>query len=126
MPVQAPFRAGIDQPIRHQGLQHLPPAGAFAGGRQARRPKFVHAQLLPKYTCQPARTPLPRALQLHLVQPHADHRGVICRQRTFGKQRDLTFGAFVEDLDRLAPGELLTIVDLAQVQDLTLHYLAIQ
>ena len=62
----------------------------------------------------------------YLVQPHADHRGVICRQRTFGKQRDLTFGAFVEDLDRLAPGELLTIVDLAQVQDLTLHYLAIQ
>jgi hypothetical protein len=37
------------------------------------------------------------------------------RRHVFRKQRDLTLGAFVADLDPLASGCSLTIVDLAQV-----------
>jgi hypothetical protein len=63
---------------------------------------------------------------LQLAQAHAHCLGVTCRLRAFRKQRDLPFSALFKHLDRLAPGELLTVVDLARLQHLALHELSIQ
>jgi hypothetical protein len=79
----------------------------------------------PAHARHPPRVPLPQVLQLHFAQAHAHRLGVTCPPYVFPKQRDLTFGTIVEHLDRLAPGELLGIVDLAQVQHLAPHDVAV-
>jgi hypothetical protein len=87
LPVQPPLAARIEQPIAHQRLQHVPPAGAFARVRQARRPELIQAKLFIQLAGQPARPPLPRPMQLHRLQPHlhAVRLGVL-GHRPFGRE----------------------------------------
>lgn len=47
MPAQPPLAPRIDEPVKHEGLQDLIPAGALATGGELIAPKFAEAQLLP-------------------------------------------------------------------------------
>src|SRR5271165_949535 len=79
-------------------------------------------------TRQPARAPLPRAMQFHRVEPHLDavRLGVIGDRAIGGKQRQLGVAArsLVKGFDLTTPSLLLAVVDLAEVQHLALHHLA--
>src|SRR6516165_8457063 len=101
------------------------PACPLAARAEPLAPELVERQLAPQVQGQPASAPLPRPTQLQLIELQADDRGV--RQHSlaavFRKQRQgarrrrsvLLHG------DRLAPCQLLRIVDLAQVQQRPLH-----
>src|SRR5271157_1029578 len=69
-PVQAPFAAGIDQPVAYQRLQDVPPTRAFARVRQAPRPEPIKLEQLIQLARKPACAPLPRPMQLHAIKPH--------------------------------------------------------
>ena len=58
--VQLPLAARRDQPIRHQNLEDLIPACAFAAWRQAVGPELIQLQRLPQLPGQPTGTPLAR------------------------------------------------------------------
>ena len=61
-------------------------------------------------------------------QPDRHHIAIEDRRKTIlGKQRDLFRlpGAFIEDLDRLAPRGFLIVVDLSKIQYLPLNHAAI-
>jgi hypothetical protein len=47
MPVQPPLGTRIDEPVKHERLQDLVPAGALATGDEFSAPKLAQAQLLP-------------------------------------------------------------------------------
>ena len=64
----------------------------------------------------------------HVGQPDRHHIAIEDRRKTIlGKQRDLFGlpGAFIEDLDRLAPRGFLIVVDLSKIQYLPLNHTAI-
>src|SRR5208282_3746860 len=127
-PVQTPLAARIDEPVTDQRLEDVPPAGSFAGIGQTGRPEAVELQLLVELAGEPARAPLPRPMQLHGSEPdlHAMTLGVF-RQRTIsGEQGQLgrLTRLLVEGLDHPAPGFLLAVVDLAEIQHQALHHLA--
>src|SRR5580700_4474034 len=126
LPMQAPFAAGVDQPIAHQRLQDVLPAGALARTRQQRRKEPIQLQLLIEMTGDPTGTPLARAMQLHRIKPnlHAKAPGMI-RHRSLGrKQGELSMppAPLVEPFDHPAPRRVLAVVDLAQIQNRTLHH----
>ena len=73
MPVQAPLAARIDEPVKHESLQHLLPSRPLAAGRKFFPPKIPEPELLPQLAAQPARAPLARPAQRHLPEPQA-HR----------------------------------------------------
>ena len=124
--MQAPFAAGIDQPIAHQRLQDVLPAGALARIRQQRRKEPIQFQLLVEMTGEPARAPLARAMQLHRIEPHlhAQALGMIRHCLLGRKQRKLSMSParFVERFDLATPRFALAIIDLAQIQNRTLHH----
>ena len=126
--MQPPFTAGIDQPIAHQGLQNVLPARTFARIGQTRRKEKIEFELPIEMTGQKAGAPLPRPMQLHLVEPHLHAIGFgMVRHGPFGrKQRQLTMmsAVFVEGLDDPTPGVALAVVDLTKIQHGTLHHLA--
>src|SRR4051794_14196991 len=102
----------------------LPAAGRLARGRQARRPEVIKAQLVPQLAGEPAGAPLPRAVQAQAAEADLDDVALQRRRRAvFGKQRDLpaAVAALLERLDRAAPGGLLGVVDLAEVEHVSLH-----
>jgi hypothetical protein len=68
--VQSPFAARIHEPITHQGLQNMAPAGALPAIGQARPPKLIEPKLLVKLARQPAGTPLPSSMQFKLLKAH--------------------------------------------------------
>ena len=70
LPVQTPFAPRINEPITHQGLQYMAPAGAFPAIGQPRRPELIEPKLLVEFAPQPARPPLPSSMQLKLLKPH--------------------------------------------------------
>src|SRR5208282_2877953 len=117
--MQPPFTAGIDQPIAHQGLQNVLPARTFARIGQARRKEKIEFELPIEMTGQKAGAPLPRPMQLHLVEPHLHAIGFgMVRHGPFGrKQRQLTMmsAVFVEGLDDPTPGVALAVVDLTKI-----------
>jgi hypothetical protein len=127
LPVQAPFAAGVDQPIAHQRLQDMLPRGAFARVGQAIGPEAVEFELRVELTRQPARPPLPRPVQRHGIEPHlhAMPFGVVGKLPIRRKQRELAMaaGVRIEGFDQTAPSFVLAIVDLAEIQHLALHYL---
>src|ERR1700684_2951590 len=126
LPMQAPLAAGIDQPIAHQRLQDVLPAGAFARIRQQRCKDPIQLQLLIEMTGQPACSPLARAMQLHRIEPHLYPKalGMIRHPLLGRKQGKLPMppAPLVEPLDHPAPRRALTVVDLAQRQNRTLHH----
>ena len=91
VPVQTPFAARREQPIHHQHREHLIETRALARGQQARAPEAIELKLLPQPQRQPARAPLPRALQPPLCQPEPHHRVVTDERLTpiLRKQRHL-------------------------------------
>ena len=124
--MQPPLAARIDQPVAHQRLQDMPPAGALARVRQARRPEPIEFELLVKMTRQPACSPLPRAMQFHRIQPHLQPigPGVLRNALPGGKQRELSMllAAFVESIDHPAPGLALAVVDLPEIKHRPLYH----
>src|ERR1700691_3803720 len=126
LPMQAPLAAGVDQTIAHQRLQDVLPAGALARVRQEPRKEPIQLQLLMEMTGDPAVTPLARAMQLHRIKPNLYPKapGMI-RHRPLGrKQGELSMppAPLVEPLDHPAPRRVLAVVDLAQIQNRTLHH----
>ena len=79
--------------------------------------------------CLPwGRPHMTRTTQPHGAQPDRHHIAIEDRRKTIlGKQRDLFGlpGAFIEDLDRLAPRGFLIVVDLSKIQYLPLNHAAI-
>src|ERR1700691_4023699 len=126
LPMQAPLAAGIDQPIAHQRLQDVLPAGAFARIRQQRCKEPIQLQLLIEMTGQPRRPPWGRAMPLHRIEPHLYPKalGMIRHPLLGRKQGKLPMppAPLVEPLDHPAPRRVLTVVDLAQIQNRTLHH----
>jgi hypothetical protein len=94
-PVQSPLAPRIDQPIANQRLQDLLPAGSLARIRQTARPKPIQLKLLVEMTRQPTRTPLPRPMQLHRIEPHlhAIRLSVLWNRAIGGKQGQLRVAA---------------------------------
>src|SRR4029077_2964460 len=89
-------------------------------GRQSQRPKPAGPELLVELAGEPARPPLSWPLQPHRPEPdlNAVLSGVI-GQRPFGRKQGKLPGApavLVEALDHPAPGGVLAVVDLAEVQ----------
>src|ERR1700687_2745332 len=128
MPVQSPFAAGRNQLVADQRLQDVQPVRPFARGRQRRKPELVQSQLIPQKSGHPAGTPLTRPTQSHLAQSDRHHIAIERRGNTIlGKQRNLFGlpGAFIEDLNRLAPRRFLAVVDLSEIQHLPLNHAAV-
>ena len=123
--MEPPLAARVDEPVGRQGLQDEIPAGALAAGLEARGPEGVQPEFRPQVTRQPAGAPLPRAPHGQLLQPDLHHRVVRDGgQPVLGKQGEgAGLGdALLEDLDGLAPGLALAVVDLAEVQHGPLHH----
>jgi hypothetical protein len=124
--MQPPFAAGIDQPIAHQRLQDVLPAGALARVRQQRRKEPVQLQLLIEMTGEPARAPLARAMQLHRLKTHLHPISLrVFGNRAIGrKQSELPVPAcpFIKGFDLTTPGLMLAVIDLAEIQHLALHH----
>src|SRR3954452_848170 len=122
--MQAPFAAGVDQTIRHQRLQHVSPVRSLARVWQSRRPEVIQPQLIPQLAGQPTRTPLARTAQAQTGEADMHDLAVQHRYRAiFREQRHLSelVAAFLERLDRPAPGRPMRVVDLAQIEHVPLH-----
>ena len=127
LPVQAELAAGIDQAVDGQQRKHLGPRHVAAAGAQAVVPEAVELQLSPQPAAYPAIAEGARPPQLDLREP--DLHGVqrigryepIVREKA---QLPRFAAGFIEDFERLSPGGLLGIVDLAEIQDGSLDDLA--
>jgi len=64
--MQPPFAARRDQPVSRENLQNLVPARLLPARRQPIGPEPIELKLLPQLPGQPAGTPLPRTMKLHL------------------------------------------------------------
>jgi hypothetical protein len=124
--VQPPLAPRRQQPVGHQNQQNRIPSRAFAARREPLRPEPVQLQLTPQRQDEPACAPLPRPAQPHLRQSQANDGRV--RKNPFAaivreqRQRPWLRGAFVKDFNRLAPRQLLRVIDLAEVEHMPLHY----
>ena len=118
--MQMPFAARRDQLAHREQLEHFEPRhGRFAIG-QALLPERTQTQFIPKSAAQPASTEGTRMLQrqfgefdLQAIENIRWHGAV------FGEETDL-FGAligFVDHVKAFAPGRLLRVIDLAQIED---------
>jgi hypothetical protein len=125
--MQPPLAARIDQPVAHQRLEHVEPIGAFAVTPQTRAPEQVKVHPLPHFQPQPASAPLPRSTHRQCVQPYRHHRAVQLRRCTvFRKQRHgaRCTSPVLQDLNASAPRLALRVVDLAQIENMSLYYSA--
>ena len=126
MPVQAPLAARIDEPVKHESLQHLLPSRPLAAGRKFFPPKIPEPELLPQLAAQPARAPLARPAQRHLPEPQAHHGEFpgahLLRRVLLGEERDLPRRILIlaDQLDGLAPRSLLAPVEFAEVKHMPL------
>jgi hypothetical protein len=72
--------------------------------------------------------PIAAAMQLDRIKPHLHpiRQGVFGKRSIGGKQNQLgvALGSFIKGFDQIAPDCALTVVDLAEVQDIPLHHLA--
>src|SRR5208283_6080911 len=127
VPVQTPFAAGREQAVEREHAQHFLPVRAFATAPQPRAEEGVQLKLAPELIAQPAGTPSAGPGELQLVQAHLHGQRIMGRRRAIlGKERALTNLAllFIEDRDGLLPGGALRVVDLAQIENVSLHYAA--
>ena len=127
MAVQAPLRTGIDQAVKHEGLEHLIPARALAARWQALAPEGIQPELPPQLAAQPARAPLPGSAQRHLREFEAHDgqfiQGELRRSMFFGEEGDLLRSPIIlaEEIHGLAPRGFLTPVEFTQVENVPLH-----
>ena len=127
MPVQPPFAARIDQLVTHQRLQHVQPARALTARRQPGTPEPIQFQPVPQRQRQPARAPLPRPVRTQRMDLDPHHlAGQLRRLPVLGEQRHRPGpGIPLRHLDRAAPRRALPVVDLPEVQHLTLNHPAV-
>src|ERR1017187_9522167 len=110
----------------NQQLQHLSPTHLLLARWQFPLPEPIQMQLPPPFASQPAVAERPRAPQLHFRQldlntiDDAGGNLAVFREQA---QSGVALARFVEHLQALAPGGLLAVVDLAQVQHAALHHL---
>ena len=129
LPVQPPLAARIDQPIAHQRLQDVLPAGPFARVRQARPPRTDPARAAHRDGTPASTRPIAAAdaAPSRRAAParHSPWRGPapLARPETT-PVASVRWRPFVERFDHPAPGLALAVVDLAQVQHRPLHHLA--
>jgi len=127
MPVQPPFTAGGKQTVEREHAEHLLPVRALATDAQERGEEGVQLEFTPELIPEPAGAPGAGPGELQLVQAHL-HGGRVGGggSAVLGKERALAGVAllFIEDLDGLLPGGVLGIVDLAQVENVTLRHRA--
>ena len=124
--MQTKFAAGSEQSIHHQQPQHLLPTHRFAPLRPALAPELFQPQLPPQLAPQPATPEHARPAQLQAAQLHLQTvHGIGGNRPVLGKQTQggVALLALIKDLQALAPGGLLLIVDLSQVQHRPLHRL---
>jgi hypothetical protein len=127
MPMHAELAAGLDETVDHQQLEHLGPGHVLFALGQAHAPEAVELQLPPKLACQPAVAEGPRAEEEHLAHPdlHGVERvggyAAVIGEQAHGLR---LLAALAHDRERLAPGRLLGVVDLAEVEHLALEHLA--
>jgi hypothetical protein len=122
--MQSPLASRIDQPIADQRLQDMLPAGSFARVRQPRRPEPIQFKMLIEVARKPTRAPLPRAMQLHRIQPdlYPIVLGMLWHRGRKQRQLLMALALFVEGLDQSAPRVVLAVVDLAEIQDRSLDH----
>ena len=75
-------------------------------------------------TSQPTRPPLPRSMKLQLIEPDLDDFTCKLRRRAIrGEKGHLPTLSFVtlNNINRLTPGGLLAIIDLAEIKNLSLN-----
>ena len=85
----------------------------------------AQTQLLVKVAGQPTAAPLSRPAKLQILQPNLNNILVVDLNATIlGKQRQgpRCSGPILEDFDGLAPGSALGIIDLTEVEHLTLDH----
>src|SRR6266481_3829755 len=114
----------IQQLAYHQELQHFFPSNLFACSGKASVPKLVQTQLLPQLARQPAATEQTRAPQFEAAQFHLQTVDRIAGNlAVVGKQTQVRIPLllFIKHGQRLAPGYLLLIVDLAEIENGSLH-----
>jgi hypothetical protein len=123
VPVQTPFTAGGEQTVKRQEAQHLFPICALATASEAWSEEGVELKLAPELIAQPAVAPGAGTGELQLIQSHL-HGGRVAgvRRAILGKECALVGLPllFIEDRDGLLPGGALRIVDLAQIENVTL------
>lgn len=124
VPVQPPLAARIDQLVRRQRLQHVQPARPLAARRQPRPPEAIQFQPIPQLQRQPARAPLPRTPNRQLADLHPNRLAGQLRSLPILREQGHRLRAriFAHHLHRPAPRRTLAVVDLAQVQNLTLDH----
>src|SRR6202030_2667702 len=75
---------------------------------------------------EPAGAPLARAMQFHRGEPHLHRKTLgLIRHRPFGRKHAslrIAPAPLVEGCDDPAPRRVLAVVDLAQIQNRTLHH----
>ena len=120
--VKTPLAARVDQPVAGEDLQDVEPPRALPARRQALTPETVQVQPVPQDQGQPARPPTARIVQRHLRDVDLDHlAGQLRRLAILGKQRHLPRPRLaLHHINRAAPRRTLAVVDLAQIEDLTL------
>ena len=120
------FAAWIQQSVHNQELQYFFPSDVFARSGKASIPKLIQAQLLPQLTSQPAATEQTRAPQFEAAQFHLqavdriDGNLAIVGEQT---QVRILLLLIVKHRQRFAPCRLLLIVDLAEIENGSLHRL---
>ena len=122
-PVQTELRAGIDQAIDDQQLQHQMPGHLGALIEQARREELGEAKFTPEFTREPAVAEGARAKQLQLGDTQRDRIERIGGDfAIIGKEAGggVALAIFIEDVEGFSPGDLLRVVDFAEVEDLAL------
>src|SRR3989304_2351147 len=98
-----------------------PPALPLGPRRQAPTQNHTDPKPLPQHQGEPAGAPLPRPAYRQLREPQPHDRGVL-EQPLAAIPREHRPRSALQHLDRLAPGELLRGVDLAQIEHVTLHH----
>jgi hypothetical protein len=121
--MQLPLRAGREQPLGDEHAEDAIPARALARSGEMRGEEGIQAELGIEFEREPATAPLTGTVEGELIQPDLNHARVIGgRGAVMGKESDLRscVGVRRMGVERFAPGFALGIVDLAEIEHLTL------
>src|SRR2546430_5522222 len=103
----------------------MPPTGLLSGIGQTLSPELIQFELIPQLTGHPASPPLSGPAQLELIQSHLHSivAGVLGQGSIRRIQRQLPGlpQHRIEHLGRPGPTGLLAIIDLSQIQQVSLH-----
>ena len=125
--VETPLASRGDEPVKGEHLEDFIPACPLSPCGQFSAPKSIQTKLLPQFAAEPTRSPLTRMEQAH-ARKSDRHDWYVSLGKTgwrmvFVKKSDLRrlAGILTEEFDRLAPGGLLSAIELAKVKHLPLE-----